>query len=88
MAGGVFDPTILILVLKEEKKNLGGGVFFIFWGVGGVPPPKKIVINLPGPMRSYPVKENHISSAVSEILRYRQKKLTTLYNTSGFAPSL
>ena len=26
------------------------------------------------------VKENHIGSAVSEILRYRPKKLTTLYN--------
>ena len=33
-----------------------------------------------GPIRSFTLKENHISSAVSEILRYRQKKLTTLYN--------
>ena len=31
-------------------------------------------------MRSYPVKENPIGSAGSEIIRYRQKKLTTLYN--------
>ena len=29
------------------------------------------------------VKENHISSAVREIPRYRQKNLTTLYNTLG-----
>ena len=31
-------------------------------------------------MISFTVKENHIGLAVSEILRYRQKKLTTLYN--------
>ncbi len=31
-------------------------------------------------MRSFIVKENHIGPAVSEILRYRQKKLTTLYS--------
>ena len=37
----------------------------------------KIGINLPRTydMRSYTVKEKHIGSAVSEILRYRQKKL-------------
>ena len=33
----------------------------------------KIDINLPGHMRSYIVKENHIGLAVSKILRYRQK---------------
>ena len=33
-----------------------------------------------GSIRSFTVKENQIGSAVSEILRYRQKKLTTLYN--------
>ena len=32
-----------------------------------------------GPIRSFTLKENHIGSAVSEILRYRQKKLITLY---------
>ena len=32
-------------------------------------------------MRSYPVKESPIGSAISKILRYRQKKLTTLYYT-------
>ena len=31
-------------------------------------------------MRIYPVKENLIGSAVSEILRDRHKTLTTLYN--------
>jgi hypothetical protein len=35
----------------------------------------KIVKNLPGPMRSFIVKENHIGSAVSQILYYRQKKI-------------
>ena len=33
-----------------------------------------------GLIRSFTVKENHIGSAISEILRYRQKMLTTLYN--------
>jgi len=37
-----------------------------------------IKINQPkttlGPIRSFTLKENHISSAVSEILLYRQKK--------------
>ena len=31
-------------------------------------------------MQSYIVKENHISSAINEILRYRQNILTSLYN--------
>ena len=30
---------------------------------------------------SFTVKDNHISSVVSKILRYRQKKPTTLYNS-------
>ena len=30
-------------------------------------------------MKSYPVKENHISSVVSEILRYRQKVILLLF---------
>ena len=33
-----------------------------------------------GPVRSFSFNENHISSAVTEILRYRHNKLTTLYN--------
>ena len=32
----------------------------------------KIVINFPGPIRSYTVKENHVTTAVNEILWYRQ----------------
>ncbi len=32
------------------------------------------------PIKIFIVKENHIDSAVSEILRYKQKKLTTFYN--------
>ncbi len=31
-----------------------------------------IVQNLPGPIRSYPVKENHFGSAVNKILWYTQ----------------
>ena len=40
----------------------------------GGKPPKKIVINFSGPMKSYPITENHIGSVVSKILRqwYRQ----------------
>ena len=38
--------------------------------------PSKSLKTFPGPLISYTVKENHIS----EILRYRPKKLTPLYN--------
>ena len=44
-----------------------------------VVPSPEIVINLPGPMRSYTVKENRIGSMVSEILHYRQKHLSSYY---------
>ena len=37
-----------------------------------VVPFPKIVITFPGPMKSYPVKENPIGLAVSEILRYKR----------------
>ena len=37
----------------------------------------KIVINLPGPMRIYPVKENPIGSADSDILRYKNTDTQT-----------
>ena len=40
----------------------------------------KIVKTFPGPIRSFTVKGNNIGSVVSEILRDRQKTLTTLYN--------
>ena len=48
----------------------------------------KVAKNIPGPIRSFTVKENHLGSVVSKILHYRQKKLTTLYNrinNSAFA---
>ena len=32
----------------------------------------KIIINFPGPLKSFDVKENHIGPAVSEILWYKQ----------------
>ena len=41
---------------------------------------------IPGAMRSLPIKENFIGSVVIEILSFRQKNLTTLYNTSDYAP--
>ena len=38
-------------------------------------PSPKIVKTFPGPIRSFTVKENNFGSAVSEILRDRQKRL-------------
>ena len=48
-------------------------------------PTYEIFKTFPGYMRSYILKENHIGSEVSEILRYKQKKglLNTLYNRIG-----
>ena len=43
-------------------------------------PPQKELKTFPGPIKSFIVKKNHTVIAVSEILRYRQKKLITLYN--------
>ena len=45
-------------------------------GVGTLP---KIVINLLGPKRSYPVKENLIGSAISKILWYKQTNKHHVY---------
>ena len=39
-----------------------------------------MALNQPGPIRSLTVKEDHIGSVDSDILRYEQKKLTTLQN--------
>ena len=51
---------------------LGGSCFFRVISLGRVVVLSlKIVINLPGSMRSYPVKENNTGSAVSEIIRYK-----------------
>ena len=52
-----FDYLFIILHLKRKSKKI---------------PSSKIVINLPRTLRSYPVKENHISLVVSKILRYKQ----------------
>ncbi len=50
--------------------------------------PKK-VINLPRNYeKSYFVKGNHIGCGTSEVLRYKQKNLITLNNTSCLVPSL
>ena len=75
---------ILKFVSHEMKQVLG-----IFEGILRI---RKIALNhkttfywkikqpksIPRPVRSFIVKKNHIGSAVSEIFRYRQKKLTTL----------
>ena len=47
-------------------------------------PSLKIVITLPKPMRSHPVKENHISSVVSEIFPYKQTKRQIIRKTSFY----
>ena len=41
---------------------------------------KRITYTISGPITNFTVKQIHIGSAVSEILRYRQKMLITLYN--------
>ena len=43
-------------------------------------PYPNIVKTILGPIRSFIAKENHIGSTVSDTLRYRQEKLTTLNN--------
>ena len=48
-----------------------------------VVPSPKIAINLPGPIRSFPVKENHIDSVVSKILRYRETSFYFILRTIG-----
>ena len=56
---------------------LGLVIFFsISLGRVVVPSPK-IVLNLPGLMTSYPVKENLIGSEVSKILRYIETDIHT-----------
>ena len=59
-----FDNIIYYFrFLKKKKKKLGGGnilegIFLLeAISLGRVPLPK-IVITFPGPMKSYPVKEN------------------------------
>ena len=64
-----------------SKKSLGGGNLFL----GAIPvrglvvPCPTIVKTFSTPMRSYPVKENPIGSAVSEILRYKQTDRQTSF---------
>ena len=58
-----------------DFKKIGRGKFFL----GAILP--KIFINLPETYENIPcnlVRENHVSSAVSEILRYRQKSFNIL----------
>ena len=65
---------------SKSKKKLGA----ISLGREVIPSPK-IVINLSGTYEIYPVKENLIGSAISEILRYKQtnrqtdRHISTLY---------
>ena len=42
-------------------------------------PSQKWFSTFQGPMRSHPVKENHVGSAVSEILQYRHTRILLLY---------
>ena len=79
----MFSFEVLLRSAVYKKCPLGCALYFFdFWrllweGVSTLPPKD---LTFPGPMRSYTVKENHIGSAVSEILRYRQKKLANLWN--------
>ena len=65
------DPPLLIVVLKRSYKYNWGFIFFLgrFHFLGWWYSRQK---TFPGPMRSYSVKQNHIGSEVSEILRYKQ----------------
>ena len=70
-------PNHFFIFFLNKKFFLGGITFFlgtISLGRVVVPSPK-IVINLLGPMRSYP--DNPIGSAVNEILRYKQTNRQT-----------
>ena len=71
-------PIFDLSFKRKEKIFFGGGDHFLFWGWRY--PPRFFLKTFPGSIRSFTVKENNISSAVSEILRYRSKKITTLYN--------
>ena len=72
------------------KKKLGRGNFFL-WATsweGGVTLPLNYLKTFPGPMRSYTVKKNHIGSAVSEIIRYKQTDRKTFRNLVNFIPGI
>ena len=56
------------------------------WRVDIIYPPNKNLKTSLGPLGIFTANKDHIGSAISEILRYRQEKLNTLYNTSGYAP--
>ena len=62
----------LTFIFKKEKKNLGGeGYFFrVLWGWRY--PPQKIVINFPGPINGFNIKDSYKCQAVWEILSFRQ----------------
>ena len=66
------------VAFKKKKYSIFFVILFYLRRV--VVPYRKTVINIPKPMRSYPVKENQIGSAVSEILRYKHTdKQTSCY---------
>ena len=69
------SPHLLIFKKGKGKKKLEEGHFFSIGHFssdsGGT---------LLEPMKSYTVKKNHIDSAVSEILRYRQTQIFAILN--------
>ena len=71
----VNHAPLLILVLKRKLKKIEGRISFYLnrndLSKEAVVPSSKIVINLYR-IISYTVKKNHIGSAVSMILRYRE----------------
>ena len=74
---------IIILELKRKskkitfKKRILGGYFFL-GAIGRIVVPSIIIR---GTYESCPVKENHIGSAVTKILRYRQTNILLLFCT-------
>ena len=75
-----FITQSFILDLNRKFLKILRGEYFL-WSISlervVVPSPPKIVITFPGSIRSYPVKDNYIGSAVSEILRYKQTEKQT-----------
>ena len=77
LRGVEVDPPFSIVVLNKKLFffNLGGHFFLWLISLWRVVSSPKIVKTFIGLTRSYPVKENHICSMVSEILRYTLDRL-------------
>ncbi len=74
----MFSSQFMLGSIFCQKYPAGRRFIYIFgdfsWEGGGTLPQNSYKPS-PGPMRSYSVEEKYISSAVSEILLYRQKDI-------------